>query len=347
MLWARYAHGDNAQTPLVKKTELKISEAPARGVMGKRDVCIGVDGGGTKTHAIVICASGGAVLGQATVGSSNKNSVGEEAAAKAFCQAVSAALVSSGHAHKDIVSLAAGMSGCDTEADVVLWRSICKRVAPAARHLVENDSVMALCSGTGGPLEGIVVISGTGSIALGVAPDKPRVRVGGWGPKLGDAGNGCAIGQVMPHSLELILGPSFWFLDSEPCALSDSSRQAALNAVIFAADGRGPSTPLTRLVLQHCGVASEEDLLALSYGDGSGSPARFASWDEVAALAPLVMAAEREGCAVAAAILRDAAAAICLLAETAAARLYERSGDGVVTALAPISGTTCTVVLSG
>lgn len=92
--------------------------------------------------------------------------------------------------------LAVGMSGCDTDADVVLWRGICESVAPNARAIVENDAVMALCSGTGGVLEGVVVISGTGSIAFGAAPGRPRVRVGGWGAKLGDAGNGCSIGQA-------------------------------------------------------------------------------------------------------------------------------------------------------
>ena len=103
-----------------------------------------------------------------------------------------------GRTVEDVVCLAVGMSGCDTDADVFLWRGICESVAPNARPIVENDSVMALCSGTGGVLEGIVVISGTGSIAFGAAPGKPRVRVGGWGPKLGDAGNGCSIGQARP-----------------------------------------------------------------------------------------------------------------------------------------------------
>ncbi|KAJ1481858.1 hypothetical protein T484DRAFT_1805954 [Baffinella frigidus] len=171
--------------------------------MGENDVCIGVDGGGTKTTAVVIASAGGDVLGQGGSGSTNKNSVGEAVATSSFKSAIADALKAAGRTVEDVVCLAVGMSGCDTDADVVLWRGICESVAPNARAIVENDAVMALCSGTGGVLEGVVVISGTGSIAFGAAPGRPR---------------------------------------------------AALNAVTFASDGRGPPTPLTRLVLDFCKV---------------------------------------------------------------------------------------------
>ena len=59
---------------------------------GENDVCIGVDGGGTKTVAVVIAAVGGDVLGQGFSGSTNKNSVGEEVATSAFRAAIADAL---------------------------------------------------------------------------------------------------------------------------------------------------------------------------------------------------------------------------------------------------------------
>ena len=59
---------------------------------GENDVCIGVDGGGTKTVAVVIGTAGGDMLGQGLSGSTNKNSVGEEAATSAFRAAIAAAL---------------------------------------------------------------------------------------------------------------------------------------------------------------------------------------------------------------------------------------------------------------
>ena len=50
---------------------------------------------------------------------------------------------------------------------------------PKATVIVENDAVAALCSGTGGELSGIVVISGTGSIGFGATPGgAQRFRAG-------------------------------------------------------------------------------------------------------------------------------------------------------------------------
>ena len=58
---------------------------------------------------------------------------------------------------------------------------------------------------------------------------------GGWGPLLGDAGNGHSIGA------------------------------AALSAVARAADRRGPETPLQGLVLRQLGLSTPEDLLGWAY----------------------------------------------------------------------------------
>ena len=63
------------------------------------------------------------------------------------------------------------------------------------------------------------MISGTGSIAYGVSHHGVAARAGGWGPTLGDEGSGYWIGR------------------------------RALAAVMRDADGRGPQTDLTRLVL--------------------------------------------------------------------------------------------------
>ena len=46
---------------------------------------------------------------------------------------------------------------------------------------VESDAVIGLTSGTNGIKHGIVLIAGTGSIALGLKPNSVPIRVGGWG----------------------------------------------------------------------------------------------------------------------------------------------------------------------
>lgn len=46
---------------------------------------------------------------------------------------------------------------------------------------VVSDTVVGLASGTDGVLEGIILISGTGTIACGYKLDGSKARAGGWG----------------------------------------------------------------------------------------------------------------------------------------------------------------------
>jgi N-acetylglucosamine kinase-like BadF-type ATPase len=48
-----------------------------------------------------------------------------------------------------------------------------------------NDAISALAAGTEGRMNGIVLVAGTGSVALGCL-DQHCVRVGGWGPRFGE-----------------------------------------------------------------------------------------------------------------------------------------------------------------
>mmetsp|Transcript_11846 Transcript_11846/g.18587 ORF Transcript_11846/g.18587 Transcript_11846/m.18587 type:complete len:256 (+) Transcript_11846:78-845(+) len=252
------------------------------------ELVIGVDGGSTKTAAVVMVDR--KVIGKGMGPGSNRNSVGEKAAVDAFRQAVTEALTEAGRQMEEVKFVVMGMSGCDRPEDAAFWESASKSVMPQAGAQAENDAVAALCSGTEGELNGIVVISGTGSVSLGVCPGKERVRVGGWGPLLGDTGNGYHIGQL------------------------------ALTAVMKVHDGRYPKTPLVDRLLSDLGLKDAEELLQLAYGDGTNQP-HFSSWDRVAELAPAVMEVEAaHSCPVCAEILTACANGICDLAITAAQR---------------------------
>ena len=100
-----------------------------------------------------------------------------------------------------------------------------KRIGYKARVLVVNDALVALEAGAPGE-PGVVIISGTGSIAYGRNAAGEAARSGGWGYVLGDEGSGYWIGR------------------------------AALRAVLREADERGPKTALTPLLLEHFGVAA-------------------------------------------------------------------------------------------
>jgi N-acetylglucosamine kinase-like BadF-type ATPase len=105
-----------------------------------------------------------------------------------------------------------------------------RRIGFKARILVVNDALVALEAGAPGA-PGVVIISGTGSIAYGRNSLNEGARAGGWGHVLGDEGSGYWIGR------------------------------AALRAVLREADRRGPKTALTPLLLRHFGVDEAQNLI--------------------------------------------------------------------------------------
>ena len=69
------------------------------------------------------------------------------------------------------------------------------RIGYKARILVVNDALIALQAGVG-DAPGIVIVSGTGSIAYGRNDHGEASRAGGWGYVLGDEGSGYWIGRL-------------------------------------------------------------------------------------------------------------------------------------------------------
>ncbi|MBA2355546.1 MAG: ATPase [Acidobacteria bacterium] len=193
---------------------------------------IGIDAGGTKTDAVLADGSG-AVIARARRGGANLSAHGELAVEKTLHELIDETL-GSGPLRPDVICL--GIAGSDREEDSAVVHAIMRRIGARARVLVTNDALIALVAGAGlGP--GIVVIAGTGSIAYGRNRDNHAARAGGWGYILADEGSG------------------FWI-----------GRQA-LRAVVRAADGRGPSTALTPLVLEFFGAARPEQLVRQVYRD--------------------------------------------------------------------------------
>jgi N-acetylglucosamine kinase len=248
---------------------------------------VGVDGGGSKT-ACRVAGADGTPLGEATAGPSNYQTVGEAGTLAALAEATAGAVAAAARPLR-AVGLCLALAGVDRPADREALRrvtaALLDRPAPGLAWDVHpeqveivNDAVAALVGGTG-RTAGVVCVAGTGSIAFGMNRAGERARAGGWGHLLGDEGSGYAIGL------------------------------AALRAVARAADGRGPATALTDLVLARCHLDDPSGLIGLAYG--AWQPA------DVAGLAPVVGAAAA-GDAVAEGILTDAAAELALAATTVA-----------------------------
>src|SRR5713226_6843477 len=193
---------------------------------------LGVDGGASKTTALV-SDENGSPLGDGLAGPSNHLRVGIETAARNIERAVNKALVAADVTSREIVWAYCGIAGADHPAhrqEVVDSLSV---FFPRRNFTVDNDARIAL-TGAIGFGAGVVVIAGTGSVAVGRNAAGEEARAGGWGPIVGDEGSAYAIAR------------------------------AGLAAVLRAFDGRGQKTVITDL-LEHDYEMSAEELPRFVY----------------------------------------------------------------------------------
>jgi N-acetylglucosamine kinase-like BadF-type ATPase len=226
---------------------------------------IGIDAGGTKTVCL-LADHEGTVVSRAKGTGANLQAVGELQVEKVIHEVMEEAIGA-----REIVpaAICLGIAGVDRQDDRVVIRGIMKRIGLKARVVIVNDALVALEAGV--PDEpGVVIISGTGSIAYGRNAEGEAARSGGWGHVLGDEGSGYWIGR------------------------------AALRAVLRAADHRASETVLTSMLLEHFNVAQPQALLHEVYHHNAKPAA-------IGALAGCVQRAFSEGDQAAAAILRGAA----------------------------------------
>jgi N-acetylglucosamine kinase-like BadF-type ATPase len=154
---------------------------------GSARFVMGIDGGATKTLAVVLDLEHHA-LHLAQRGPSNQDSVGTELAVGALLEAAAEALERAGTTQEGLGAAVLAVAGTDTDA---IARHV--RAARTEAWIVVNDVVGAWATATSaGP--GIGVIAGTGSNVLGVGADGRAWRAGGWGHLLGDEGSGYWLG---------------------------------------------------------------------------------------------------------------------------------------------------------
>jgi N-acetylglucosamine kinase-like BadF-type ATPase len=144
------------------------------------------------------------------------------------------------------------------------------RSLPARMVAVTSDAITSHAGALGGK-PGVVMAAGTGAVTVAIGADGRFRRVDGWGPWIGDEGSGAWLGR---HGLQ---------------------------AAARASDGRGPATNLTEAAASQFGSLSE---LAMKLGCDP-NPAR-----SMAAFAPAVAEAARNGDPVAVQLIEAAAAAL-------------------------------------
>lgn len=190
---------------------------------------LGVDGGGSKTHALV-ADERGEVLGFASSGRSNWEDTGLEAAGAALAEAIGGALAAAQVPPGALAASAFGLAGLDWDPDRPMLGALLDPLGLAGPRRLENDSFIALRAGASRPF-GVVVIAGTGHVAAGRDPAGRTVRTLGLGPMYGDFGSATDVAEE------------------------------AVRAVADAYTGRGPATSLSRLLPPLAGCASAEQLL--------------------------------------------------------------------------------------
>ena len=249
---------------------------------------LGIDAGGTKTTALLADGDGN-VVGEGRAGAANLQTEGELEVEKILHTVIERA---TDGRHLPLAAVCLGMAGVDREDDARIIRGVMRRLGFRSNALIVNDALIALVAGAG-PSPGVVVVSGTGSIAYGVNQLGVAARAGGWGPTLGDEGSGYWIGR------------------------------RALAAVMRDVDRRGPNTDLTPLVLRHFELPKPEALVAEIYHQPQGRRA-------IAALGAVVDRARAEGDPVAIDIMTQAADELALAAASVIARLDMRGEQFVI-----------------
>jgi glucosamine kinase len=148
---------------------------------------VGVDAGGSRVRALLAqrAAEGLKVLGRGTAGSANPRQVGLEAAHRELRLAIEAAFREAG-LEPDLAGCAvhAGVAGLATPEDLRAFEGF---PHPYARLEAQSDATLALSAYfAGGP--GVLLIVGTGCIALARGPDGRLYRRMGWGFPLEQGG---------------------------------------------------------------------------------------------------------------------------------------------------------------
>ncbi len=182
---------------------------------GEREAVVAaIDGGGSRTRVVVVCR--GQVLASTELGTVRIGAVGIGEACERLVNVLAELRQEADLVGYDAV--VAGIAGVwlpeerQRVAQIMRWMARERRLLLGELEIVSDAEIALEGAFAGRP--GVVLIAGTGTIAIGKTPAGAYVRCGGWGIELDDEGSGAWIGRE------------------------------GLTAVVRALDGRGQPTAL-------------------------------------------------------------------------------------------------------
>ncbi|WP_184540302.1 N-acetylglucosamine kinase [Micromonospora polyrhachis] len=240
-------------------------------------IVVGLDVGGTSTRAAVVSATGDR-LGDGRAGGGNPTSHGAERAAEELRTALGAALarVDPKLVRAGVIGLAGAGRLLADPAGRAAFDQAWHDVGLRCPYTVHGDALVAYASGTAAT-DGTVLIAGTGAIAAQVRDLTLDRTADGHGWLLGDAGSGFWLGRAAVQRTLADLD-----CHREPAPLSTLVLAELLGSTEIAANPRDTVDTLVQVVTRRPAV-------------------------ELAALAPLVIRAHRDGDPAAVAIVAEAA----------------------------------------
>jgi N-acetylglucosamine kinase-like BadF-type ATPase len=249
---------------------------------GEMTLYCGVDGGGTRTRAVLVDGNG-SFVGYGASGASNPKAVGLDGAAFSVCEALARAFRDA--EDKASAHLFIGLAGVRTEPDrKAVTNAMQKPLAEAglgdALVRFGNDLDVAHAAALGGD-PGVVLVVGTGSAAFARDEAGRTRQAGGWGWFIDDPGSGYWLGYQ------------------------------AMRAAARSCDGRGPATLLEERVRNFLRIQTLHEMPNIIYNP-------HFSRERVAELAPIVFEVAEAGDACAEAILQEGFGELALMVDTAA-----------------------------
>lgn len=270
-----------------------------------RTLVIGVDGGGTKTVALLAEVNSVgqiSIIGRGVAESSNINAVGWDVATSNLGISIEQAWHD---AHTDPIAVpiaVLALSGAGQESAKQKFSSWAAETGIAVETKVIHDAEAVVRAGTEHGW-GVALIAGTGSVAFAFDRSQQATVAGGWGYWYGDEGS------------------AFWL------------GQAALRAVSQASDGRGPGTSLSRALLDRLVIEEPRQMLSALSADSNVR-------HNIAGLAQTVVQQAEAGDVVAMEIVRTGANHLASLVQSAARAFTQEPSFPLAMAGGVLSGST-------